>query len=191
MMPLWEPWAVAAGWLKLASAVFWVPSVFLAWRILRYAVDAPSRDRLEAANRDLRDLNQRLEQCVVKRTRALSAAGRRLVVAVHQAREADRIKTDFLARMSHELRTPLNAIIGFTEMLLSGVAGPLRDRQTEYCASVHAAGRQLLGPGDAILDGGVLRRGDTAPAPVREDLTAVCAAAVERDRKSTRLNSSH
>src|SRR3546814_18848420 len=98
MMPLWEPWAVAAGWLKLASAVFWVPSVFLAWRILRYAVDAPSRDRLEAANRALRDLNQRLEQCVVKRTRALSAAGRRLVVAVHPARAADRIKTDFLAR---------------------------------------------------------------------------------------------
>src|SRR5262249_22579995 len=33
------------------------------------------------------------------------------------AREADRLKEEFLATLSHELRTPLNALLGWTQML--------------------------------------------------------------------------
>ena len=31
--------------------------------------------------------------------------------------------------MSHEFRTPLNAILGYTHMLLQGVAGPVTEPQ--------------------------------------------------------------
>jgi two-component system cell cycle sensor histidine kinase PleC len=54
--------------------------------------------------------------------------------------------------MSHELRTPLNAIIGFSEMMHSGVLGPLADKYLEYCRDIRESGRYLLDVINDILD---------------------------------------
>lgn len=70
-----------------------------------------------------------------------------------RAEAANKAKSGFLANMSHELRTPLNAIIGFSEILRSGMFGPLgSDRYEEYASDIHASGTFLLGVIDDILD---------------------------------------
>jgi two-component system cell cycle sensor histidine kinase PleC len=55
--------------------------------------------------------------------------------------------------MSHELRTPLNAIIGFSEIMESGMFGPLgADRYEEYCKDIRNSGEYLLDVINDVLD---------------------------------------
>jgi signal transduction histidine kinase len=50
-----------------------------------------------------------------------------------------------LAQMSHELRTPLNAVIGFSEVMLRELHGPLgHARYQEYAACISQSGGRLL-----------------------------------------------
>jgi PAS domain S-box-containing protein len=77
---------------------------------------------------------------------------RALVEAKTAAEVASRAKSEFLANMSHELRTPLNAVIGFSEMLSSGLTGPLTPKQSEYLSDIRDSGRHLLEVINDVLD---------------------------------------
>jgi len=73
--------------------------------------------------------------------------------AMEQAQQASRAKTEFLANMSHELRTPLNAIIGFSEIMLGQLFGPLgQPRYVDYAQDIHNSGQHLLTIINALLD---------------------------------------
>ena len=65
---------------------------------------------------------------------------------------ANKHKSEFLANMSHELRTPLNAIIGFSDVMLGGMTGPMADKQKEFTRDIRDSGRHLLGLINDILD---------------------------------------
>lgn len=89
--------------------------------------------------------HKELETKVSERTRELAEANERL-------KEIDRLKSEFLATMSHELRTPLNSIIGFTGMVLQGLAGPVNDEQTKQLSMVYGSAKHLLSLINDILD---------------------------------------
>lgn len=66
---------------------------------------------------------------------------------------AERGRNAFLSSMSHELRTPLNAIMGFSEMMKSGVFGPLgNDTYQNYAQHIHESGQLLLNKVDDLLN---------------------------------------
>jgi len=76
-----------------------------------------------------------------------------------RAEESNRLKSQFVASMSHELRTPLIAILGFTELLLDGMAGPLSDLQRRHVASMARSGRGLLNLINDLLDSAQIESG--------------------------------
>lgn len=52
---------------------------------------------------------------------------------------------DLMDQLSHELRTPLNAVIGFSEVMLSELHGPLGNaRYQEYAQHISESGGRLL-----------------------------------------------
>ncbi len=75
-----------------------------------------------------------------------------LTEAKEKAESADRLKSVFLATMSHELRTPLNSIIGFTGILLQGLAGELNKEQKKQLGMVQKSANHLLSLINDVLD---------------------------------------
>jgi len=75
------------------------------------------------------------------------------------AEEASRAKSQFLANMSHELRTPLNAIIGFADLMLNELFGPLSARYRGYIADIQHSGKHLLDVISDVLDFATIEAG--------------------------------
>ena len=84
--------------------------------------------------------------------RQLEEKTARLQEAFDRLKELDRLKSNFLATVSHELRTPLTSIIGYSEMLVEGLAGELKPEQLEFIKTIHAKGGQLLSLIMSLLD---------------------------------------
>ena len=77
---------------------------------------------------------------------------RRLKQSNLRLREADQLKSDFVANVSHELRTPIGAILGYAENLIDGVKGPLTDEQIRSLCQVIAYAERLRRLIDDLLD---------------------------------------
>ncbi|MBQ9834109.1 MAG: response regulator [Bacilli bacterium] len=74
-----------------------------------------------------------------------------LEIAKKEAEEADKEKTEFLAKMSHEIRTPMNAIMGFSESLLNEKFLSREVVQAD-ARNIYLAGNNLIATISNILD---------------------------------------
>ena len=100
---------------------------------LQVAADGLER-KIQAATADIAQQNELL---------------RRQAIELEQA---SALKSQFLANMSHEFRTPLNAMLGYTSMLLQGVAGPVEPPVKRQLGRIESNGRHLLTIINEILD---------------------------------------
>jgi two-component system cell cycle sensor histidine kinase PleC len=121
---------------------------------------------------DLRKSQQALE----RQTAELADLAEKYAEEKTRAEEANAAKSKFLANMSHELRTPLNAIIGFSEIMESGMFGPLgADKYVEYSRDIRESGEYLLDVINDILDMSKIEAGGIRLTPEAVDLDSLLA----------------
>jgi PAS domain S-box-containing protein len=97
---------------------------------------------------------------------------------VTRIKEVDRMKTDFVSIASHQLRTPLTAISWYTEMLQSGDAGELNEKQTKYLLEVHKGSVKMTHLINDLLNISRLETGRLRIEPVKTDLVRFIVEAI-------------
>lgn len=90
-----------------------------------------------------------------------------------RASAADRERAAFLAAISHELRSPLNAILGFADILMEEVDGPLSSSAKEEVEQIRGSGAHLLTLINDILEFSALESGQLRLSRSRVDVYAL------------------
>jgi PAS domain S-box-containing protein len=114
-------------------------------------------DRREAIEKarlyeQLKQASSELERRIQVATADIAEQNELLRRQAIELEQASALKSQFLANMSHEFRTPLNAILGYTSMLLHGVAGPISAPAKRQLGRIESNGRHLLTIINEILD---------------------------------------
>jgi len=107
--------------------------------------------------------------------RNLQIAVREATLARQIAEQANRAKSEFLARMSHDLRTPLNVVIGYSEVIAEELLGgpDAWPRYRDYAEHIRESGALLLDLVNDILDIARIDAGGFALKPEPVDLDAL------------------
>src|SRR5258707_5312772 len=114
-------------------------------------------DRREAIEKarlyeQLKQASDELERKIHAATADIAQQNELLRRQAIELEQASALKSQFLANMSHEFRTPLNAMLGYTSMLLQGVAGPADGPIKRQLGRISSNGRHLLTIINEILD---------------------------------------
>jgi len=122
-------------------------------------------ERVSSTSKALEEEVQRKTDLLNERTRLLTL----IEVANRELRELDKLKSTFLANMSHELRTPMNAIMGYTDLLIDQIDGPVNEEQEKSLRKVATNARHLLQLINDVLDISKIESGKMSLSPKEID----------------------
>ena len=98
--------------------------------------------------------------------------------AAERRTASERAKARFLRHLSHELKSPLNSILGFSELLLARIDGPITPKQRDQLAAIWRSGESLERYILALLD--LARLEEAGQAATRLSRAQTSAAALTR-----------
>jgi PAS domain S-box-containing protein len=114
-----------------------------------------SRELLESQAAELEAQTVEMEiqaTSLEEHTRQLELVNEELRERTEEMERAASARSRFYASMSHELRTPLNAILGYNDLVLAELYGPVPEQQRQAIQRAHRAAKHLLELINDVLD---------------------------------------
>jgi signal transduction histidine kinase/CheY-like chemotaxis protein/HAMP domain-containing protein len=111
--------------------------------------------QLQGSNAELDQRRKELEdraQLLEARNREIAEASASLEAKSLELARVSTYKSQFLTNMSHEIRTPLNSMMILAQMLAANEDRNLSVKQSDWAATIHSAGKDLLALISQILD---------------------------------------
>ena len=179
---------LGGGALVLATGAWLIgvrrrPLVRLLGRVERLAVGQVAEDVVMQQLASSRGPEGRLTEAVLAVQRRVSNALNETRTLRTQAEEAGVYRTAFLKAVAHELRTPLNAILGFTDVLLSGIEGPLSDDRKENLQVLRESAQRLLSLFNDAIELSTMASGQLSLRRERVEVRALLEEAVTEIRE--------
>jgi signal transduction histidine kinase len=120
-------------------------------RKLKDELEVKVSERTKELKENIQKLNKS-QKAMLYMVEDLNETSKKLENANTKLQELDHLKSMFIASMSHELRTPLNSIIGFTGVILEGMAGKITEEQRKQLTMVKGSATHLLGLINDVID---------------------------------------